>query len=129
MTPTVEQIADRFVAALENNDAAALERLYHPRLRFAVRTAGTEFDRDGALANFRTVWTHLRDVRVEVVDRQRTTRGYLSQQVLTATVAGGARLRVPMCMVVDVADGAIVAVDEYFDTAAVGALADLRPAS
>jgi ketosteroid isomerase-like protein len=126
MTPTVEQIADRFVAALESGDAAALERLYHPRLRFAVRTAGTEFDRAGALANFRTIWVHLRDVRVEVVDRQRTERGYLCQQVLTATTAAG-RLSVPMCMVVDVADGMIVAVDEYLDTAAVGSLADLLP--
>jgi hypothetical protein len=47
------RIADRFVRVLETGDVADLERLYHPDLRFTVRTAGTAFDRDEALANFR----------------------------------------------------------------------------
>jgi hypothetical protein len=53
------RIADRFVRVLETGDVADLERLYHPDLRFTVRTAGTAFDRDEALANFRQMWTLL----------------------------------------------------------------------
>ena len=46
------RMADRFVQALVSGDVAELARLYHPRLRFAVRTMGAVFGRDGALANF-----------------------------------------------------------------------------
>ena len=122
-------VADRFVAALENADDAALARLYHPELRFTIRTAGATYDRDAALHNFRTMWPHLRDVEVEGVDRQITERGFLSQQVLSATIADGTRISVPMCMIFGLRDGLIVRVDEYFDAAAVGPLASSLPAT
>jgi ketosteroid isomerase-like protein len=124
---TANSIADRFTAALENGDEAELARLYHPRLRFTIRTTGAAFDRATALCNFRTMWRHLRDVAVEVVDRQITERGFLTQQVLRATVADGVRIEVPMCMVFGLRDGQIDRIDEYFDAAAVGPLAALLP--
>ena len=128
-TDTVMGIADRFVAALENGDDAELGRLYHPELRFTIRTAGAAFDRSAALDNFRTTWRHLSDVGVEVVDRQVTDRGFLSQQVLRATIADGTRIEVPMCMVFELRDGRIVRIDEYFDAAALGPLTALLPAT
>jgi ketosteroid isomerase-like protein len=124
---TATAVADRFVGALENGDEAELARLYHPGLRFAIRTSGATFDRDAALRNFRTMWHHLHDVAVEVVDRQLTERGFLSQQVLRATLADGVRIEVPMCMVFELREGRIYRIDEYFDAAAVGPLAALLP--
>jgi ketosteroid isomerase-like protein len=126
---TATSVADRFVAALENGDEAELARLYHPELRFTIRTTGAAFDRTEALRNFRTMWRHLRDVEVEVVDRQVTERGFLSQQVLRATLADGVRMEVPMCMIFELCDGRIHRIDEYFDAAAVGPLAALIPAA
>jgi ketosteroid isomerase-like protein len=128
-TAATHALADRLVAALEHGDETELARLYHPDLRFTIRTAGATYDRDAALRNFRTMWRHLRDVEVEVVDRQVTQLGFLSQQVLRATIADGTRLSVPMCMIFQLRDGLIVGVDEYFDAAAVGALAALLPAT
>jgi ketosteroid isomerase-like protein len=128
-TAAVHALADRFVAALEHGDEAELAQLYHPDLRFTIRTAGATYDRDAALRNFRTMWPHLHDVEVEVVDRQITEFGFLSQQVLRATIADGTRLSVPMCMIFQLRDGRIVRIDEYFDAAAVGPLAALLPAA
>jgi ketosteroid isomerase-like protein len=123
------RVADRVVAALEKGDEAELARLYHPGLRFTIRTTGAAFDRSAALRNFRTMWRHLSDVEVEVVDRQLTERGFLSQQVLRATLVDGTRIEVPMCMVFELRDGRIGRIDEYFDAAAVGPLAALLPAA
>jgi len=117
-------VADRFVRVLETGDAADLERLYHPQLRFAVRTAGTAFGRDQALANFRQMWALLTDVAVEVADRQASTSGFVVQQVLSATGPSGHRVRVPMCMIFTLREGLIVGIDEYFDSAAVAPLLD-----
>jgi ketosteroid isomerase-like protein len=128
-TAAVYAIADRVVAALEHGDEAELAELYHPDLRFTIRTAGAVYDRAGALRNFRTLWPRLRDVEVEVVDRQITELGFLSQQVLSATIADRTRLSVPMCMIFQLRDGQIVRIDEYFDPAAVGPLAALIPAT
>jgi ketosteroid isomerase-like protein len=128
-TAAVHALADRFVAVLERGDEAELAQLYHPDLRFTIRTAGATYDRDAALRNFRTMWPHLHDVEVEVVDRQITELGFLSQQVLRATIADGTRLSVPMCMIFQLRDGRIVRIDEYFDAAAVGPLAALLPAA
>jgi ketosteroid isomerase-like protein len=122
-------VADEFVAALESGDEAELARLYHPGLRFTIRTTGAAFDRDAALRSFRTMWHHLHDVAVEVVDRQITERGFLSQQVLRATLGDGVRIEVPMCMIFELRDGRIYRIDEYFDAAAVGPLAALLPAT
>lgn len=119
---TWNEIADRFVHVLETGDADELERLYHPQLRFTVRTAGTAHDRDAALATFRRLWPLLRDLRVEIVDRQATTNGFLSQQVLHATGPDGTRITVPMCMVFGLRDGLVERIDEYFDPAAVAPL-------
>lgn len=116
------RVADRFVRVLETGDVADLERLYHPDLRFAIRTAGTTFGRDEALANFRQMWTLLQDVAVELVDRQATTSGFIVQQVLSATGPSGQRVRVPMCMIFTLRAGLIVGIDEYFDSAAVAPL-------
>lgn len=118
------RIADRFVRVLETGDVADLERLYHPDLRFTVRTAGTAMGRDDALANFRQMWTLLQDVAVEVVSRQATTSGFLVQQVLNATGPSGQRVQVPMCMIFTLRAGLIVGIDEYFDSAAVAPLLD-----
>jgi hypothetical protein len=80
---TWNEIADRFVHVLETGDADELERLYHPRLRFTVRTVGTALDRDAALAAFRRLWPLLCDVRVEIVDRSTRVRitGSLTQRL------------------------------------------------
>jgi ketosteroid isomerase-like protein len=126
---TTTAVADRFVAALENGDETEIARLYHPDLRFTIRTTGAAFGRGAALRNFRTMWRHLSDVEVEVVDRQLTERGFLSQQVLRATLVDGTRIEVPMCMVFELRDGRIGRIDEYFDAAAVGPLAALLPAA
>ena len=75
------------------------------------------------------MWRRLRDVEVEVLDRQVTERGFLSQQVLRARIADGTLLTVPMCMIFQVRGGRIVRIDEYFDGAAVGPLAALLPAA
>ena len=85
-TRTDIHIADRFVAALKSGDETELARLYHPQLRFAIPTIGAEYERATALHNSRIMRDHLRDVEVEVVDRQLTEKGFLSQQVLRATI-------------------------------------------
>jgi ketosteroid isomerase-like protein len=118
------RVADRSVRVLETGDATDPERLYHPDLRFTDRTAGTVLGRDEALANFRHLWTLLRNVDVEVVDRQATGSGFVVQQELSATGPDGRRIRVPMCMIFTLRDGRVVGIDEYLDSAAVAALLD-----
>jgi len=60
--------------------------------------------------------------RYEKVRLQRTDTGFVQQHVLTGTIASGAKLELPACMVGVVKDGRILRLDEYFDPAHLGAL-------
>ena len=121
----VERVADQLVEALERRDVATLDRIYHPDLRFTAHADGTVRDRAEALHAFTRMCAVVRSIKVTVRDRQLTDTGFLSQQVLTATLADGAQLTVPMCMIVGLRDGLIVRVDEYFDPATVAPLVTL----
>jgi ketosteroid isomerase-like protein len=112
----VERVADQLVTALEGGDATTLERIYHPDLQFFTHPGGV-VDRAGALVAFRQLWPLLRDVRVHVRDRQLTDTGFVSQDLLSATLADGSRLAAPVCMVAGLRDEQIVRVDAYFDPA------------
>jgi ketosteroid isomerase-like protein len=115
-------VADRFADAFVRGDSDLLDRLYAADLRFTSHADGLVRDRDQALAAFRRLRPHLRDVTLEVTDRQVTERGYSVHQILRCTAPDGTHVTVPHRLVVRVDNERITHIDEYLDPRTVAPL-------
>jgi ketosteroid isomerase-like protein len=117
------RLADRFVAAVENSDAAALDAIYAPDAvvwRNYDRRAQPRDENIAGIAKFPELFKAFKytDIR-----RDFFPGGFVQQHVVTGIKAGGEAFRVPVCMVIAVSGGRIARIDEYFDSAQ-----DARPA-
>jgi ketosteroid isomerase-like protein len=115
-------VADRFADAFVRGDSDLLERLYAADLRFTSHADGLVRDREQALAAFRRLRPHLRDVTLEITDRQVSEHGYSAQQILRCSAPDGTHVTVPHCLVVRVDRERITHIDEYLDPRTVAPL-------
>lgn len=115
-------VAERFAEAFVRGDSDLLERLYAADLRFTSHAHGLVRDREQALAAFSRLRPQLRDVTLEITDRQVTEHGYSAQQILRCTAPDGAHLTVPHRLVVRVDNARITHIDEYLDPRTVAPL-------
>lgn len=111
-------LADRFMAAIEVGDAAAVEACYAPDAVIWHNTDGLEQD---VAANLKT----LRGLIAVTTSRRYLDRrvrtfpgGFVQQHVLAAERPGKPDLRLPAVLVCAVQDGRITRLDEYFDSRA-----------
>jgi ketosteroid isomerase-like protein len=121
----IHALADRFFAAIEAGDVAALGSIYADDA-----TIWHNFDQiDQSVADNLLVlgWMHANLGALRYVDIRRiiVDDGFVQQHLLTGHAAGGP-LALPAMMKVTVNDGRITRIEEYLDTAQ---LAPLRQAS
>jgi ketosteroid isomerase-like protein len=116
------ELADRFVAAIEQGDEATLLALLAPECTVNPNFLDTENDRDTTLRVLRWLHRNVTDFRYEIVRRSATDDGYVQQHVLHGVAPDGSPIKAPACLVVTVVDGRIVHIDEYLDSAHVRAL-------
>jgi ketosteroid isomerase-like protein len=115
----IHALADRMFAAIEAGDTDAVAACYADD---AVIWQNTDQVEQGKADNLRvlswlvghTALRSYRDVRRTVIDH-----GFVQQHSLHVGFDDGRTADLPACVVVAVADGLIVRIDEYLDGAAV----------
>ena len=116
------EVADRFFAAIEAGDIAAVRDIYAPDAEIWHNTDGLVQSPDDNARTLGWIAANLRDVTYTKVKRSATDDGFVQQHVLVATNRAGARIEVPACIVTTVRDGRITRLDEYLDSASVAAI-------
>ena len=121
--PDALRVADRLFAAIPKGDLETVRDLYAPDARIWHNHDGIVQDPAANLQVLGWVVRNIRDLRYEEVRRQATPSGFVQQHVLRGTAPNGVALELPACIVCTVVDGRITRLDEYLDSAQLGALA------
>ncbi|QQZ17829.1 nuclear transport factor 2 family protein [Rhodococcus sp. 21391] len=114
----MNDLADRFFAAVSDGDETTLTELYAPDARIWHNDDGREQTVTENLRVLRWLSRTLDDLRYEDIRRHELPDGFAQQHVLRATLPGHGLLEVPASLFVRVAGGRITRIDEYVDSAA-----------
>jgi ketosteroid isomerase-like protein len=114
--------AERFVAALERGDAAEVRAFYAPDARIWHNTDGIEQTVDQNLKLLGWFVRNMTHRRYSVSRRVALEDGFLQQHALEVTRLDGQSCRLDACVVIRMADGVIVRLDEYIDSAQAAAI-------
>jgi len=115
--PEVLELADRFFAAINRNDADALRQIYTPDVTVWHNHDRKAQDLETNLKVLSWLHRNVQDKRYEEVRRTPTATGFVEQHVLRGTTANGKLLDVPACLVITVTEGRISRIEEYVDSA------------
>ena len=115
-------IADRFFAAIEAGDIAAVREIYAPDAEIWHNTDGIVQSPDDNAKTLTWITANLRDVSYTKIKRSATDDGFVQQHVLVATNRAGNPVEVPACIVTTIRDGRITRLDEYIDSASVAVI-------
>ncbi|MBF6175346.1 nuclear transport factor 2 family protein [Nocardia blacklockiae] len=124
----MDELADRFFAAVSAGDAATLTELYAPDARIWHNDEGTEQSVTENLRVLRWLSRTVENLRYEDIRRYPLPDGFAQQHVLRGNVPGHGPLEVPASLFVRVEHGRITRIDEYVDSAATRALRALSAA-
>jgi ketosteroid isomerase-like protein len=116
------ELADRFFAAIQAGDVAAVRDFYDPAALVWHNNDRAEQAVDQNLVVLSWCMANIGRMRYEDVRRQPTPTGFVQQHVLRGTAPSGVELDVPACLVVAVAGGRVMRIDEYLDSAHILAL-------
>jgi ketosteroid isomerase-like protein len=120
---TIVEVADRLFAAIENHDAAAVDRLWSNDIVVWRTSARRDDNKDRAMRVIKWFIGATTECRYEILDRQLFEGGFVQQHILHATGHAGQSISMRVCIVIRVGgDGLINRVDEYFDPAEVAPL-------
>lgn len=114
----MNDIADRFFTAVCRGDVATLTALYAPNATIWHNDSGIAQTAAENLRVLRWLSRTLENFRYEDIRRYELPDGFAQQHVLRADLPGYGPIEVPASLFVQVADGCIVRIDEYVDSAA-----------
>jgi hypothetical protein len=116
--------ADRFMAALDGHDAAALRRFYAPGATCWHNFDDYDQPLDENLKLFEWMARKAPNRRYRVLRREPLPGGWFQQHVLEATLANGRQMRLFACCVITLENGLIKRIEEYVDPAQAAVLRD-----
>ncbi len=122
-TDSMQRVADRFAAAVENADRGALEALYASDAIVWHNYDNREKSRDDSIAAITNFPKLFKSFKYTNVRRAFFEGGFVQQLVVRGVKADGQAFAVPVCMVIALRGEQITRIDEYFDSAQ-----DARPA-
>ncbi|MBB5917802.1 ketosteroid isomerase-like protein [Nocardia transvalensis] len=125
----MNDLADRFFAAVSAGDAAALTEMYLPDARIWHNDDATEQTVTENLRVLRWLSRTVDNLRYEEIRRYPLRDGFAQQHVLRGHLPGHGALEVPAALFVRVRDGRIGRIDEYVDSAATRPLRELAAAA
>src|SRR4051812_36487170 len=115
-------LADRFISAVAAGDLETVRSIYAPDAVMWNNYSRTPQTVDENLRILGWMTKNLKDMRYEDVRCITTSEGYVEQHVLRGTGPSGKELELPACLIVQVSDGRVKKLEEYFDSAALSAL-------
>jgi uncharacterized protein len=113
----MEALADRFFAAIEAVDRAALDAIYTADAVVWHNYDNVEQPRDANIEMLSNIPTMFKSFRYVKIRRAFFDGGFVQQHVVTGVKASGEAFEVPNCMVVTVRGDQIARIDDYFDSA------------
>ncbi|MGH0028466.1 MAG: nuclear transport factor 2 family protein [Myxococcota bacterium] len=120
----VERLTDEFFAAIERRDWDDVERRIHPEARAMQNVVGQDVDARGLLRSMRGLVASLGDIAYENPRRVVGSDAVVEQHDVRMTRKDGKDVVIDVCILLRFdAEGRIVRLDEYFDSAAAAALA------
>ncbi|CAM3111389.1 SnoaL-like domain-containing protein [Prescottella defluvii] len=114
----MNDLADRFFAAVCSGDEATLAELYSPDARIWHNDDGLEQTVAENLRTLRWLGRTVENLRYEDIRRYTLPDGFAQQHVVRGTLPGHGPLEVPASLFVRVEDGRVSRIDEYVDSAA-----------
>ncbi|WP_227984652.1 nuclear transport factor 2 family protein [Nocardia spumae] len=114
----MDELADRFFAAVSAGDTQTLTALYAPDARIWHNDKQAEETVDENLRVLRWLSRTVDNLRYEDIRRYCLPDGFAQQHVLRGHLPGHGALEVPASLFVRVRDGHITRIDEYVDSAA-----------
>ncbi len=114
----MDELADRFFAAVSAGDTEALTALYSPDARIWHNDKQAEETVPENLRVLRWLQRTVENLRYEDIRRYSLPDGFAQQHVLRGHLPGHGALEVPASLFVRVHDGHITRIDEYVDSAA-----------
>jgi ketosteroid isomerase-like protein len=122
-TELMENVANRFFAAIEAADCKALDEIYAADAVIWHNYDNVEQPRDANIAMLAKFPEMFKSFRYTKIRREFFDGGFVQQHVCKGVKAGGETFEVPNCMVITMRGGQIARIDDYFDSAQ-----DARPA-
>lgn len=117
MTHPDLQTIDRFFAAIEGKSPNVVADLYADDVEVWHNFTNACQNKATNVQTLTAMCESVPKVRYEVSERLRLDDGrVLQRHVLCATVPGGAEIRIPACILIQVRNGKIARIDEYLDT-------------
>ncbi|GAC1586786.1 MAG: nuclear transport factor 2 family protein [Acidimicrobiales bacterium] len=120
---SADAVGRQLFEAIERGDIDAVRALYSPDIAVWHNFDEIEQDAEANLTVLAWCIRHIEGMRYEDVRRVPIPGGFVQQHVMRGRSRSGSEIRVPACMVVDVADGKITRIEEYLDPGQVSALA------
>jgi limonene-1,2-epoxide hydrolase len=118
MTATeILAFAERFVTAVERGDSAAVRACYAADARIWHNNDGVEQTVDQNMKMLEWFVRNMRERRYRIKTRAALADGFVQTHVLEATRPDGRPFRLEACVLVRMAGGVIVRLDEYIDSA------------
>jgi ketosteroid isomerase-like protein len=115
----VDAVASRLFAAIERGDLDAVRDLYAPGVEIWHNVTNRAQTRDENLKLLKYFTAKVSNRRYEIHARDFFPGGFVQRHTLHGTLASGAAVTAPVCIVIYVANGKIERLFEYLDQAAV----------
>lgn len=114
-------LADRFFAAIEAGDVAAVEAIYAPDATIWHNHDGKFETRERNLRTLSFLCATLANRRYDVSRRYEVPGGFAQEHTLNGTLPDGSTFSMSAAIFVDIKAGRITGLREYFDGAAANA--------
>ena len=118
----LDDVANRFFTAVEKGDVDAVREIYSPEARIWHNFDDYASTREENLGVLRWVSNHVDSFRFEEVRRSFLPGAFLQQHVIRGRDEDGNEINCPAILKVDVANGHIMRIEEYFDASQMPAL-------
>jgi ketosteroid isomerase-like protein len=109
-------VARRFFSAIEKGEIDTVASIYHPKAVIWHNFTQKEITPAQNLETLKGFVKRAPTRRYANPRLLATPRGFVQQHTLEAVRIDGRKLSLPACVVVEVEDGHITRLDEYFDT-------------
>ena len=111
-----EEIARAMTRAAERSDVARLEDLWSSDFVLWYNTSLKSLSRDEALKSIAAVGSVFGELEFTDIRRLYGEKGYAQQHTIKGRFSGKS-FSMPACVIVEISDGKVVRVDEWWDSA------------